>query len=65
MPAPSAARPWPGTQPLPDRFFDPGASLVARQLLGKVVRHRVGGLGLGGSPRPPGLRPPPGSASCG
>lgn len=46
MPAPSAARPWPGTQPLPDRFFDRDASLVARQLLGKVIRHRVGELWL-------------------
>ncbi|HYQ38189.1 MAG TPA: DNA-3-methyladenine glycosylase [Pseudomonas sp.] len=46
MPAPSPAQPWPGTRPLPDSFFDRDACLVARELLGKVIRHRVGGLWL-------------------
>lgn len=32
--------------PLPDSFFDRDAQLLARELLGKVVRHRVGNLWL-------------------
>jgi DNA-3-methyladenine glycosylase len=36
MPPPSPAR------PLPDSFFDRDAQLLARELLGKVIRHRVG-----------------------
>ena len=31
---------------LPDAFFDRDAQLLARQLLGKVIRHRVNGLWL-------------------
>ena len=31
---------------LPDAFFDRDAQLVARELLGKVIRHRVNGLWL-------------------
>ena len=31
---------------LPDAFFDRDAQLVARELLGKVIRHRVNGLSL-------------------
>lgn len=31
---------------LPDTFFDRDAQLVARELLGKVIRHRVNGLWL-------------------
>ncbi|MBP3364911.1 MAG: DNA-3-methyladenine glycosylase, partial [Pseudomonas sp.] len=31
---------------LPDAFFDRDAQLVACQLLGKVIRHRVNGLWL-------------------
>jgi DNA-3-methyladenine glycosylase len=38
--------PWPTARPLPDSFFDRDAGLVARELLGKVIRHRVGGLWL-------------------
>lgn len=38
--------PWPGAQPLDEAFFDRDALTVARQLLGKVIRHRVGDLWL-------------------
>ena len=31
---------------LPDAFFDRDAQLLARDLLGKVIRHRVNGLWL-------------------
>jgi DNA-3-methyladenine glycosylase len=31
---------------LPDAFFDRDAAQLARELLGKVIRHRVGGLWL-------------------
>ena len=31
---------------LPDRFFDRDAQLLARELLGKIIRHRVGDLWL-------------------
>ena len=31
---------------LPDRFFDRDAQLLARELLGKVIRHRVGDIWL-------------------
>ena len=34
--------PWPGARPLGDGFFDRDAQLLARELLGKVIRHRVG-----------------------
>lgn len=40
------ALPWPGARPLADAFFDRDACLVARELLGKVIRHRVDGLWL-------------------
>lgn len=47
MPAePTLSLPWPAAQPLPDAFFDRDAQLVARELLGKVIRHRVGALWL-------------------
>ncbi|MBV2133680.1 DNA-3-methyladenine glycosylase [Pseudomonas sp. MAP12] len=48
MPArPSATPlPWPGARPLADAFFDRDACLVARELLGKIIRHRVGELWL-------------------
>lgn len=39
---PTLSLPWPGARPLPDAFFDRDAQLVARELLGKVIRHRVG-----------------------
>lgn len=38
--------PWPGARPLADAFFDRDACLVARELLGKVIRHRLDGLWL-------------------
>jgi DNA-3-methyladenine glycosylase len=47
MPAESSlSLPWPGARPLPDAFFDRDAQLLARELLGKVIRHRVGALWL-------------------
>jgi len=47
MPAdPTLSLPWPSARPLPDAFFDRDAQLVARELLGKVIRHRVAGLWL-------------------
>lgn len=38
--------PWPGAHPLADAFFDRDACLVARELLGKVIRHWLDGLWL-------------------
>jgi DNA-3-methyladenine glycosylase len=47
MPAdPILGLPWPEARPLPHSFLDRDALLVARQLLGKVIRHRVGELWL-------------------
>ncbi|KAF1052859.1 MAG: putative 3-methyladenine DNA glycosylase [Stenotrophomonas maltophilia] len=43
---PILSLPWPDAHPLPDTFFDRDALLVARELLGKVIRHRVGDLWL-------------------
>ncbi|NWA26606.1 DNA-3-methyladenine glycosylase [Pseudomonas gingeri] len=43
MPSPALA-PLPNA--LPDTFFDRDAQLLARELLGKVVRHKVGDLWL-------------------
>ena len=39
---PNAPLPWPDARPLSDAFFDRDARLVARELLGKVIRHRDG-----------------------
>lgn len=39
----AAARPGPA---LPDAFFDRDACLLARELIGKVIRRRLGGLWL-------------------
>ncbi|WP_213875459.1 DNA-3-methyladenine glycosylase [Pseudomonas sp. dw_358] len=33
---------WPEARPLPDSFFDRDAQVLARELLGKVIRHRHG-----------------------
>ncbi|WP_017903122.1 DNA-3-methyladenine glycosylase [Pseudomonas asplenii] len=38
--------PLPQTNALPDSFFDRDAQLLARELLGKVIRHRFGDLWL-------------------
>lgn len=47
MPAALAADlPWPQARPLPDAFFDRDPQTLARELLGKVIRHRLGGLWL-------------------
>lgn len=47
MPAePNLSLPWPDAHPLPDAFFNRDALTVARELLGKVIRHRVGDLWL-------------------
>jgi len=47
MPADSThSLPWPNARPLPDAFFDREAQTVARELLGKVIRHRVDDLWL-------------------
>ncbi|AYF88577.1 DNA-3-methyladenine glycosylase [Pseudomonas sp. JS3066] len=39
---PILSLPWPGARPLTDAFFDRDAQRVARELLGKVIRHRAG-----------------------
>ena len=46
MPSPDRCLPWPAACPLADAFFDRDACLVARELLGKVIRHRVDELWL-------------------
>lgn len=38
--------PWPDAKPLDDDFFNRDAQCVARQLLGKIIRHRLGDLWL-------------------
>jgi DNA-3-methyladenine glycosylase len=43
---PASPLPWPDARPLPDTFFDRDAQLLARELLGKVIRHRQGDLWL-------------------
>ncbi|MGH8433945.1 MAG: DNA-3-methyladenine glycosylase [Pseudomonas sp.] len=42
----SNSLPWPNARPLPASFFDRDAQTVARDLLGKVIRHRIGELWL-------------------
>jgi DNA-3-methyladenine glycosylase len=47
MPAePARSLPWPHARPLSVSFFDRDARLLARELLGKVIRHRCGTLWL-------------------
>ncbi|MBO3275247.1 DNA-3-methyladenine glycosylase [Pseudomonas schmalbachii] len=43
---PIPALPWPEASPLPDSFFNRDAMQVARELLGKIIRHRLGDLWL-------------------
>ena len=43
---PTLSLPWPQARPLDDGFFQRDAQCVARELLGKVIRHRVNGLWL-------------------
>ena len=43
---PILSLPWPQARPLDDGFFQRDAQCVARELLGKVIRHRVNGLWL-------------------
>ena len=38
--------PWPTARPLPATFFDRDAQCVARELLGKIIRHKHNGLWL-------------------
>ncbi|MDP3977022.1 MAG: DNA-3-methyladenine glycosylase [Pseudomonas sp.] len=42
----ASSLPWLQAKPLADAFFDRDARLVARELLGKVIRHRCGELWL-------------------
>jgi DNA-3-methyladenine glycosylase len=39
---PNLSLPWPQGRALPASFFDRDARLLARELLGKVIRHRQG-----------------------
>lgn len=39
---PNLSLPWPQGRALPARFFDRDARLLARELLGKVIRHKQG-----------------------
>ncbi|AYC34432.1 DNA-3-methyladenine glycosylase [Pseudomonas cavernae] len=43
---PAAECAWPASRALPDSFFDRDAQILARALLGKVIRHRLGDLWL-------------------
>jgi DNA-3-methyladenine glycosylase len=43
---PARSLPWAHARPLTDGFFDRDARLLARELLGKVIRHRCGELWL-------------------
>ena len=45
-PTMSSLTPTPLPNALPDTFFDRDAQLLARELLGKVIRHKVGDLWL-------------------
>jgi DNA-3-methyladenine glycosylase len=43
---PNLSLPWPQGRALADSFFDRDARLLARELLGKVIRHKYGELWL-------------------
>lgn len=43
---PNLSLPWPQGRALADSFFDRDARLLARELLGKVIRHKQGELWL-------------------
>lgn len=43
---PTLSLPWPEGRALPASFFDRDARLLARELLGKVIRHKQGALWL-------------------
>ena len=43
---PTLSLPWPQARPLDAAFFQRDAQLLARALLGKIIRHRVNGLWL-------------------
>jgi DNA-3-methyladenine glycosylase len=43
---PNLSLPWPQGRALPASFFDRDAHLLARELLGKVIRHRCGNFWL-------------------
>lgn len=45
-PAPAGLAPGAPGRALPDAFFDRDAAQLARELPGKIIRHRVGGLWL-------------------
>lgn len=43
---PTLSLPWPQARPLAASFFQRDAQVLARELLGKIIRHRVNGLWL-------------------
>lgn len=45
-PEPTLSLPWPDARPLPAAFFHRDPQLLACELLGKIIRHRVGDLWL-------------------
>lgn len=43
---PTLSLPWPHGRALPDSFFNRDPQVLAKALLGKIIRHRVGNLWL-------------------